>query len=103
MNTSRKGKAFEQAVVNAFKEAGFDARRTRLSGHGQERPSDFRVIIGQRYYSGECKRRKDGWKELYNWTYFADMAVIRADKRHALVVLPLETLLEMVKAAERRE
>lgn len=97
MNKAAKGKAFEQKIVRTFKDAGYDARRTRLSGHGQDKPSDFRVIIGQRYYSGECKRRADAWKELYNWTHFTDFAVIAADKRKPLAVIPLETLLEMLR------
>lgn len=96
MNSARKGKSFEQKVVRLMNEAGLDAKRTRLSGHGQDKPSDFRVVINQTHYTGECKKRKSGWAELYSWTGDRQMAVVAADRREPLVVMRLEDFLEIV-------
>lgn len=96
MNSTRKGRTFEQQVVRRFNEAGLQAKRTRLSGHGLEY-ADGRVVIGQRYLRFECKKRKDAWREFYSWTGSDQFAVVAADRKEPLVVLRMQTFLEMVK------
>src|SRR5690625_3530045 len=49
--------------------------------------------LGMRW---EVKRRKDGFKELYKWLDGAGALAVRADRKEWLVVMPLETLLEML-------
>jgi len=44
----------------------------------------------------EVKRRADGFKQLYKWLDGADALAVRADRKEWLVVMPLETLLEML-------
>lgn len=44
----------------------------------------------------ECKRRGDGWRELYRWLDGRDALALRSDRRGWLVVMPLETLLDLI-------
>jgi len=45
----------------------------------------------------ECKRRGDGFRELYRWLEQRDALALRADRRGWLVVMPLETLLGLLR------
>jgi len=45
----------------------------------------------------ECKARKDGFKQLYQWLDGdADALALKADRKDWLVVLPAEKLLELL-------
>ena len=44
----------------------------------------------------ECKRRKDGFKQLYDWLDGADALAVRADRRPWLVVMPLAESLGLM-------
>ncbi len=45
----------------------------------------------------EVKRRKDGFKQLYEWIKPVDALAIRADYKDWLVVLPIEDLRLLLK------
>jgi len=67
--------------------------RVPLSGAAGGSYTGDVVGLGLRW---ECKRRKDGFRQLYDWLDGADALAVRADRRPWLVVMPLETLLELI-------
>lgn len=99
MNSSRKGKTFEQFIARQFREAGFPAERFRLSGQGLGE-QDLKITIRGGIRVAQCKKRKDGsklgWPSIRRLMEDADMAVIGEDSKEPLVVMPLAKLLEML-------
>jgi hypothetical protein len=72
-----------------------------LSGAPRGRWSgDATVELLGRDRTIECKARKDGFRELYAWLEGRDLLVVRADRRDALVVLPLKLAAEIAMAAQ---
>jgi CRISPR/Cas system-associated endonuclease Cas3-HD len=49
----------------------------------------------------EAKARDNGFRTLYDWLIGRDALIIKADRRDALVVLPLRLAVEIAVAAER--
>lgn len=48
-------------------------------------------------YKTEIKIRAHGFQTLYKWLKPVDMLVVRADRSEPLVVLPLDTLIKIIK------
>ena len=71
--------------------------RVPLSGAAGGRYAGDVIGLGMRW---ECKRRKDGFKQLYDWLEGKDALAVRADRKPWLVVMPLETLLKITEAKE---
>jgi hypothetical protein len=82
-----KGNRYERHVVNALKELGFDAKRVPLSGAADGFPGDVIVQTAGGQMTFECKKRKDGFKQLYKWIDGNDGVVLSADNRESLVVM----------------
>src|SRR5690554_5119255 len=73
-------------------------RRVPLSGAQEGWRGD---VVGMGL-TWECKRRADGWRELYRWLEQVDAVAIRSDRRPWLVVIPLETFQRMVQEGDER-
>ena len=71
--------------------------RVPLSGAAGGRYAGDVVGLGLKW---ECKRRKDGFKQLYSWLEGKDALALRADRRPWLVVMPLDRLLELIRDRE---
>jgi hypothetical protein len=85
----RKGTRFERAVARALGGA-----RVPLSGAaGGSWSGDVILPNGWRV---ECKRRAEGWRQLYAWLANADVVVVQADRQPALAVLPLARLAALL-------
>lgn len=67
--------------------------RVPLSGAAGGSYTGDVIGLGLRW---ECKRRRNGFKQLYDWLDGADALAVRADRRPWLVVMPLERLLELI-------
>jgi Holliday junction resolvase len=100
----QKGDRFERAIVRLLQAAGLGAERVPLSGSaGGKYSGDLTVPVLGVDRTVECKSRKDGFRELYSWLQARDVLIIKADRRDALVVLPLRLAAEIAVAAERRK
>jgi Holliday junction resolvase len=98
----QKGDRLERAIVRLLQDRGFGAERVPLSGSaGGSYSGDLTVPLLGVDRTVECKSRKDGFHELYSWLADRDLLVIKADRRDALVVLPLRLAVEIAAAAER--
>ena len=90
----RKGDAFERAVCMAL-----GGRRTFWQPEGGENRGDIEVpVLGR----GECKVRKNGFRQLYEWLEGRDFLVIKADRRPALVVLNLSVMTELIERVNQK-
>jgi len=69
--------------------------RVPLSGAAGGSYTGDVVGLGLRW---EVKRRADGFRSLYDWLEGKDALAVRADRKPWLVVMPLETLLEITEA-----
>lgn len=94
-----KGKRGEREVVNLLKEAGHQAQRTApLQAHsGDDSGAD--VLLDNKYKI-EVKRRKNGFKQLYDYIEDVDFAFVRADRRKHIVAMSAETFLELYRKAK---
>jgi Holliday junction resolvase len=99
-----KGNRFERAIVRLLQDRGFGAERVPLSGSaGGSFQGDVTFPLLGIDRTVECKVRKDGFRELYAWLDGRDALVVRAERRDALVVLPLRVAVEIAAAAERQK
>ena len=97
-----KGNRLERAIVRLLQDAGLGAERVPLSGSaGGSYCGDISVPLLGRDLTVECKARKDGFRELYTWLDGRDALIVRADRKEALVIVPLRLAVEIAVAAER--
>jgi hypothetical protein len=97
-----KGNRFERSLVRLFQDAGFASERVPLSGSaGGSYSGDLTVPVIGRDLVVEAKARDNGFRTLYDWLIGRDALIIKADRRDALVVLPLRLAVEIAVAAER--
>jgi Holliday junction resolvase len=97
-----KGNRTERAIVRALQDHGFGAERVPLSGSaGGSYFGDLTVPLLGVDRVVEVKARAAGFATLYGWLTDRDMLVVKADRREALVVLPLRLAIEIATAAER--
>lgn len=96
-----KGARMERAVVAAFQDAGFCAERIPLSGAaGGKFKGDVTFPLIGRDWRTECKKRANGFRELYGWLADNDALIVAADRQPALAVVPLTTFLALARIAE---
>jgi Holliday junction resolvase len=99
-----KGNRLERTIVHLLQDHGLAAERVPLSGSaGGSYSGDLTVPILGRDLIVEAKARANGFARLYSWLEGRDVLVIKADRRNALVVLPLRLAAEFAIAAERRK
>ena len=80
------------------------AERVPLSGSaGGSYLGDLTVPLLGRDLIVEAKARANGFARLYSWLEGRDVLLIKADRRNALVVLPLRLAAEIAIAAEKRK
>jgi len=95
-----KGASEERAIVNLHRELGMardKALRVPLSGMAEGYKHD--VILNN--YAVECKVRKSGFKQIYDWIEKEpDFLTVRVDRKERLYILPETTWIKIIKEAE---
>jgi len=100
----QKGNRLERAIVRLLQDRVIGAERVPLSGSaGGSYLGDLTVPLLGRDLIVEAKARANGFARLYSWLEGRDVLLIKADRRNALVVLPLRLAAEIALAAERRK
>lgn len=96
-SAKRKGDKHELATVALFKEYHLDAKKVPLSGAADGFKGDIHVTVHWKPapLKLECKIRAEGFKELYRWLEGNDAVVVRADRKPALAVIPLELFVKL--------
>jgi Holliday junction resolvase len=96
-----KGYREENGCERHFPDRGFQCMRVPLSGAvGGSFAGDIILLLPQanKRLVGEIKIRADGFKQLYGWLVEHDFLIVRADRREALMILPLNLATELLDA-----
>jgi len=89
----RKGYRGEYQLKRLLQDAGIDCQRIPLSGASAFTPS-CDLLIGED--QAEVKIRGNGFKKLYDWLAGNQYLFVKADRRPYLVVMTLDSFIEMV-------
>lgn len=95
-----KGARFERELVNDFKDRGLAAQRVPLSGATEYAKGDVEVtanFAGNQLFRGECKRRAALPKFLTENLEGNDFLALREDRGKTLIVLPLDTFMDLLQ------
>ena len=98
----QKGVRAERALARLLIAYGFTAQRVPLSGSARGYPGDITLPLLGVVRVVEVKCRADGFRELYQWLDGRDLLIVKADRRPALVVVPLRLAAEIAAAAGRK-
>lgn len=94
-----KGTRFETWLARHLTEEGIDSERCPGSG-ALGGKYDMDVVIGtpeKPIAKIECKHRESISKQLWDWLEGDDFLVIKRNHKKPLVLMPLDTFVEMVK------
>lgn len=95
-----KGTAYELEVSRLLESRGITCSRVAAQAGMRGDAHDIMAVIGGNGMKLECKRRADGWRELYAWLGQADVLALRADRKPSLVVLTADRFLDLVGAKD---
>ncbi len=91
-----KGSRFEREIVDKARQRDLEANRVPLSGSATGFKGDVHIKKGRETWVVEAKKRKSGFKFLYENLLGADVLVVSEDRNRALAVLDLEDFLDML-------
>lgn len=86
----RRGYELEKEVQDFWQSLGVPCQRVLGSGAFKHYSSDLAGDVNLNGLLIECKRRKEGFRELYKWFAQdeADVLVVRADRMPRMYVIP---------------
>jgi hypothetical protein len=93
----RKGYMGEHEVEKLLKGYGINAKRVPLSGSSSFQKGDILIFDGEKKLVAEVKRRKGGFKSIFDWLNGSDVLFFRSDRSPWIVVMKLETFVDIVK------
>ena len=95
--SKRKGSGFEREVVAYLQSRGIAAEKIPLSGavKGGSFEGDINCPVRGKDWKGECKRRRQRFKEIDAWLGTNKFLCVRDDRSRTLVVVALEDFAEM--------
>lgn len=99
----RKGTDFERQCVNKLKDIGVNARRVPLSGAGHEKGDVIFEKVKGVFTAIECKWRKSGFKQIYDWIGPFEYLIIKADRKEPLWVVRESEMLRMLRRLNNGE
>lgn len=101
----QRGYELEKEVQDFFRKEGIPAKRVFGSGAFKQVGPDFEGDVRVLNYLVECKRRKDGFKNLYAWLDHdnADFLCLRADRKPRLWLMREPQLLKFLKKEHNDE
>lgn len=94
-----RGDNLEREVVNLMRENGFRCERTLERGARSDGSKTWDVdlyVNGDSALVGECKRRKSGFKFIYESLGENDFLVVKQDRCDRLYVLPERVFLSLI-------
>jgi hypothetical protein len=94
LKSRAKGARTELFVTHELVAAGIPATKRSgmyIAGH------DIDATVAGRRLRIEVKSRAEGFRELHSWLSGADCLVLKADRRPALCVIPLDLAVQLVK------
>lgn len=94
IKSRRKGARIELEVLHQLQDAGLVAEKL---SYAWRKTHDLRLSMLGRDCKLEIKSRANGFRQLYSWLEPVNLLIVRADRSEALAVLPLSTLIELIK------
>tara|TARA_R110002167_G_scaffold55161_1_gene156942 strand:+ start:4811 stop:5125 length:315 start_codon:yes stop_codon:yes gene_type:complete len=91
-----KGSRFERETNEIFNNAGFISKKIPLSGATWLK-GDLLTTINKETLTVECKVRKSGFKQQYQWLESNDLLVCKEDRNEPIVILKLSKFIEILK------
>lgn len=93
IKSRRKGARIELEILHQLQDAGLSAEKL---SYAWRKIHDLKLLN----YKLEIKCRANGFKQLYKWVEPVDILIVRADRSEPLAVLPLTTLIELIKKSK---
>ena len=84
--------------MHELQDAGLDCEKL---SYIYKKTHDIRLTMLAKDYKMEVKCRANGFATIYKWLEPVDVLVLRADRRQALAVMPIATLIELIKRAAK--
>ena len=86
----QRGYELEKEAQDFWRDLGVECQRVLGSGAYKNYSADLAGDLRLNGLLVECKRRKDGFRELYKWLSQddADLLIVRADRKHRIYVIP---------------
>ena len=94
----RKGARIELDVLHELQDAGLDCEKLSKM---YAKTHDVRLAMLGKNHKMEIKCRANGFATIYKWLAPVDILVLRADRKPALAVLPITTLIELIKNCKK--
>jgi hypothetical protein len=91
IKSRRKGARVELEILHRLQDAGLIAEKL---SYAWKKTHDLQV---DKLGTVEIKCRANGFAQLYKWIVPVDVLIVKADRNIPLAVLPLATLIELVK------
>ena len=82
-------------MLHELQDAGITCEKL---SYAWKRTYDLRLAMLGRHAKMEVKCRANGFATIYKWLTGVDLLVLRRDRSEALVVMPMSTLIELVKS-----
>lgn len=97
-----RGTRFEAEIRQKLEEAGYAPIPVGAQAgmHGANRAYDIAIPMKQAIRRGECKLRKEGFSQLYDWLEGNDFVFQRAPRKPALITMRLDQFLELISETE---
>ena len=97
-----RGDELEREVVNLMRHHGFTCIRTLERGARPDGSATWDIDLHHKGFenaplTGECKRKKSGFKFIYDSLGENDFLTIRQDRHDRLYVLPERVFLDLIK------
>lgn len=100
-SAKRKGDSGEREIVDLFTLHDIPAHRVPLSGSVKTAEGryagDVRFTLNGTEWTGEVKRRANGFKQDYQWLEEGEVLFKRADRKDWLVTMRLKDLFTLIK------
>jgi hypothetical protein len=81
-------------VLHELQDAGLPCEKI---SYAYKKTHDIKVELLGREGKMEVKARANGFATIYKWLEPVDLLILRADRKPALAVVPIATLIELMK------
>lgn len=101
----QRGDELEREVVNTLREKNIDCERTLERGARSDGSATWDIDVyhkGRDYAPliGECKRKKSGFKFIYDSLGENDFLTIRADRQDRLYIMTEDNFIKLIKGGK---
>ena len=94
IKSRRKGARIELDVLHQLQDAGLTAEKL---SYAWKKTHDLRLSMLGGDHKLEIKCRANGFRTIYSWLKPVDVLILRADRSEPLAVVPLSTLIKLIK------